>query len=171
MVPARGCAQNDAMLSIRNATAADAAEIVDMVGLLCLHEEKPLPAFTVEDFLRDCLGSHPAFSTLVAECDDKLVGYISFYWGYDLETACRGLHIADLFVQSVDRRAGVGGMLVAAVAKHCKNDGGNWVQWFCQKTNRLAFDFYQHLGAALEDDAVSFCLSGDRFMALINDKS
>jgi ribosomal protein S18 acetylase RimI-like enzyme len=158
------------MLTIRAATAADAAQIVNMVGLLCLHEGKPLPDFAVDDFLRDCLGPQPAFSTLVAESDGKLAGYVSYYAGYDLETAKRGCHIADLFVHSGERGTGIGRKLVAAVAKDCKNNGGNWVQWFCQKTNDLAFDFYTHVGGSLENDAVSFCLTGARFQTLTDDK-
>jgi GNAT superfamily N-acetyltransferase len=155
------------MIKLRHAVPDDAPQIVEMAGLLCLHEGKPLPRLSIEEFVRDGFGPQAAFFTVVAEEDGKLLGYVAFYPGYDLETAGRGLHIADLFVHSPHRGRGVGKMLMAAVAKHCKHDGGSWVQWFCQKTNRLGLDFYTSLGPALEDDAVSFCLQGARLDALV----
>ena len=155
------------MVTLRYAVPDDAPRIVEMAGLLCLHEGKPLPDLTVEDFLRDGFGSHPPFVTLVAEKDNELIGYAAYYWGYDLETARTGVHIADLFVLPAERGKGVGHLLVSAVAETCRNEGGNWVQWFCQKTNNLALDFYAKLGASLEDDAVSFCLEGAPLDALV----
>jgi ribosomal protein S18 acetylase RimI-like enzyme len=159
------------MLRIRDATPDDAAEIVRMTGLLCLHEGKPLPDFTVNDFRRDGFGSDPAFHTLVAERDNKLVGYVLYYGGYDVETAKRGLHIADLFVLSTERGKGVGKTLIREVARVCEQNGGRWVQWFCQKANTIAFEFYSRLGARLEDDAVSFCLGGVRLASLLDETS
>ncbi|MEX2287198.1 MAG: GNAT family N-acetyltransferase [Planctomycetaceae bacterium] len=155
------------MLKVRNAVPDDAAAIVKMVDLLCLHEGKPHTTMTAEDFVRDSFGADPDLSTLVCERNHEIVGYLSYYWGYDLETGKRGLHIADLFVVSPERGKGVGTMLVTALTGICKNNGGDWVQWFCQKTNGSAFNFYTGLGAKLEDDAVSFCLQGPRLDSMI----
>ena len=82
----------------------------------------------------------------------KIVGYALFYAGYDVDTASRGVHLADLFVAESARRRGVGRALVAAVARECRRTGGAWIAWFVQRDNREARAFYRALGARQDDD-------------------
>ena len=51
---------------------------------------------------RDGFGPEPAFGGLVAEMAGAVIGYLLYHDGYDTDTACRILMVADLFVtQSV----------------------------------------------------------------------
>ena len=103
-------------------------------------------------FRREGFGRKAAFRTLVAEIDGEPVGYALFYFGYDVDTASRGAHLADLFVAKSRRRAGIGRALVAAVREECRRAGGSWVAWFVQRDNLEALAFYRVLGAERDDD-------------------
>ena len=122
-----------------------------LAAALIAHEGKEPPAFSADDFRRDGFGPKAAFSTLVAEEKGALVGYALFYPGYDVETAARGVHLADLFVLESSRRRGVGRALLAAVARASREAEGRWISWAVVKNNREGREFYRAIGA--EEDA------------------
>lgn len=123
-----------------------------MSAALAAHEGKRRGPFLASRFRREGFGAKAAFRTFVAELDGADVGYALFYPGYDVDTASRGAHLADLFVAKPARRRGVGRALMAAVARECRKAGGAWVAWFAQRDNREARAFYRALGAAQDPD-------------------
>lgn len=143
--------QIEQSLSIREAEPGDAEDVAKLAAALNAHEGKGSLAFSADDFWREGFGPKAAFSTLVAEENGALVGYALFYPGYDVETAARGVHLADLFVLASSRRRGVGGALLAAVARASRAAGGRWISWAVVKNNREGLEFYRAIGA--EEDA------------------
>jgi GNAT superfamily N-acetyltransferase len=128
-------AQRRAAVSVRPAKPEDAEVVVKMAAALSAQEGKPPSRFTADHFRREGFGSGAVFTTLVAEVDNTIVGYALFYPGYDVESASRGLHLADLYVVETARRQGVGRALLAAVVRECRNARGQWVSWFVEETN------------------------------------
>ena len=124
----------------------------------------PPSRFSAEAFRRDGFGEAPAFYAMIAEINGEPAGYAVFYWGYDTDSATRGVYLADLYVDEAQRRHGVGTALMVAVARHARQKGGRWMFWSVLKRNRAARRFYRHIAPELRDVIVcaAFGSSFDR---------
>ena len=113
---------------------------------------------------RDGFGENPAFETKVATINDVVAGYAVYYWGYDTDSATRGVYLADLFVHEHHRRSGVGTALVTAIARNSRDAGGRWMFWSVLKRNKAARRFYRRIAPELKDVLVcaAFGASFDR---------
>ena len=136
---------------IRNATAADAHPIGELArefqGYLQALGDRTQFEFTAETYLRDGFGPNPAFSGLVAELDGEVIGYLLYHFGYDTDRAMRLMHVIDLYVQESHRRRGTGEALMRTAARICQEAGGRELFWSVFTANKLAFQFYERLGA------------------------
>jgi ribosomal protein S18 acetylase RimI-like enzyme len=138
-------------LHIRAATREDA----EVVGALAqqfagyLHGLGDPTDFRLnaETYLRDGFGANPAFSGLVAEADGQVLGYLLYHFGYDSDHAERLMFVCDLYVHESVRRRGAGRALMQAAANICREAGGGGLFWSVYSHNRLAFTFYESLGA------------------------
>jgi ribosomal protein S18 acetylase RimI-like enzyme len=108
--------------------------------------------FNAEAYLRDGFGPNPAFSGLVAELDGRIAGYLLYNFSYDTDKAIRLLHVLDLYVHDSARRHGAGRALMQAAAQICREAGGSELFWVVYSHNRLAFAFYESLGAQYAKD-------------------
>jgi ribosomal protein S18 acetylase RimI-like enzyme len=92
------------------------------------------------------IGAHfaPEWPLILSQ---KTHGYLLYHCGYDTDRAMRLLHIIDLYVQETKRRHGVGEALMRAAAKICQEAGGREMIWLVFVPNKLAFQFYEGLGA------------------------
>lgn len=103
--------------------------------------------FTAQTYQRDGFGACPAFAGLAAELDDEVVGYLLNHFGYDTDRAMRLMIVIDLYVRETKRRRGIGEALMGAAAQICRDAGGRELIWSVFTPNKLAFRFYEHLGA------------------------
>ena len=138
-------------LQIRSATMADADAIGSMWAAFAAHlrelGDTDPQAFGVEAFRRDGFGPDPAFAGIIAELHGAPAGYLLYHFGYDVDRAARLLHIADLWVEPAARRNGVGRALMLEAAARCRARGGVDLVWAVFAANKLAFAFYERLGA------------------------
>src|SRR5260221_6254655 len=107
---------------IRNARKEDAEAIVRMVKQLCDMEGKKC-YFTTKKYLACGFGKTKLFSTIVALIEKKVIGYASFHYGYDLESATKGIYLIDLFVLQEFRNQKLGAELMNVLGQKCKATG------------------------------------------------
>ena len=152
-----------AWMRIRRALPADADTVLAMAAELSRTEGQFRPRWTRSDYIRDGFGPQPAFSVLLAErvlpAPCKVVGYLLHYPGYDVGSATRGCHLADLFVDQHWRRRGVASALLRSLAATQRNDNGAWISWLAFPANRDATAFYDAIGAK-RVSAIVFDLDG-----------
>jgi ribosomal protein S18 acetylase RimI-like enzyme len=108
--------------------------------------------FNAEAYRRDGFGPNAAFSGLVVELNGRVVGYLLYNFSYDTDKAICLLHVLDLYVHDSARRHGAGRALMQAAAKICREAGGGELFWTVYSHNRLAFTFYENLGAQYTKD-------------------
>jgi GNAT superfamily N-acetyltransferase len=108
--------------------------------------------FDAEAFLRDGFGPNPAFSGIVAENNNEILGYLLYHPGYDADYAIRTLHIVDLYVREQWRGQGVGQALMKRAGEICRASGGRQLFWAVFEPNKSAINFYQRLGARFTQD-------------------
>jgi ribosomal protein S18 acetylase RimI-like enzyme len=138
-------------IDIRPATAADAEAIAGMARALSEADGGRPSRFSAEAFRRDGFGNAPAFRALIAEAEGFAAGYAVYYWGYDTDSATRGVYLADLYVETGRRRSGVGRALVTGVARAARDEGARWIFWSVLRRNRGARKFYRRLAPELRD--------------------
>lgn len=128
---------------VRPAVREDAAAIAAMVKSLKTGTDPS--RFTAQSCLEDGFGENPAFRALIAEFEGAPRGYAIYYWGYDTDSATRGVYLADLFVDGNYRRRGGGRALVSGLARKTRAEGARWMFWSVVKRNRAARRFYRKL--------------------------
>jgi GNAT superfamily N-acetyltransferase len=112
-----------------------------------LGDPNPGGELTAERVRRDGFGPDAAFAGLVAEDAGEPVGYLLYHFGYDADDAVRILHVADLFVREGARRRGAARRLMERAAAIARAAGADRLLWTVYKPNRLAYAFYESLGA------------------------
>jgi GNAT superfamily N-acetyltransferase len=141
---------------VRTALAEDAESIGRLAAefaryLRSLGDQSSLN-FNAEIYLRDGFGHRPAFSGLVAEGGDGILGYLLYHPGYDVDYATRTLHVVDLYVGESWRGQGVGKALMEEAGRVCRSLGGTQLFWAVYAPNKPAIEFYKHLGGRFTQD-------------------
>ena len=155
-------------IEVRPATRDDADAVAAMSRALSLSDGGRPSRFSAEAFQRDGFGETPAFKALIAETGGAPAGYAVYYWGYDTDSATRGVYLADLYVHESFRRRGVGRALVAGVAARARDAGGRWIFWSVLRRNKAARRFYRSIAPELKDVIIcaAFGASFDRIAEL-----
>ena len=147
-------------VSIRHATAADAATIVRMIRALAEYE-KLLDQVRIEeaDVLRDGFGPRPCFECLLAESHGEAVGFALYLSDYSTFAGRAGIFVEDLFVTEAARGRGVGRMLLARLARVARERGATSLNLVVLDWNP-ARAFYRRLGFAETRGWLPYALSG-----------
>ena len=154
------------MLSIRPATAADAAMIAAMIHEFAEFEHLGHECSTTEeDIARDGFGPHPKFRAVIAEWDGQPVGYAIFFEFYSSFQGRAGLFLDDIFVRPAFRKHGIGTALIKHVAGIAWREKYFCMRWEVLDWNKQAIDFYNNLGAAFLEEWKPAILIGDALEA------
>ncbi|HTW48993.1 MAG TPA: GNAT family N-acetyltransferase [Acidobacteriaceae bacterium] len=138
------------MTTIRAATSADAALILEFVRDLAIYEREPEAVkIGVEELRRDGFpegGGERYFECLVAEDDGEPAGIALFFPVYSTWRG-RCMHLEDLFVRPQFRGRGIGKALLVRVAALAVERGCAKLFWHVLDWNEPAIEFYKSLGA------------------------
>jgi GNAT superfamily N-acetyltransferase len=154
------------MLTIRAATADDAALIRCLIDELAYFEKKLEQVRTTEeDIARDGFGENPEFRTLIAEWQGQPAGFALFFSYYSTWRG-RGLYLEDLFVRPQLRGRGIGKALLAQVAQAAAQENRSFVRWVVLHWNERAVELYKTLGADFLDEWRTVVLPKDALKKL-----
>ncbi len=137
-------------LTLRSATAADLALILEFIRGLATYEKLLHEVEATEDKLRETL--FPATGRSAAECvlafaDDVPAGFALFFHNYSTFLAKPGLYLEDLYVKPELRGHGIGKALLLHLAQLANARGCGRMEWSVLDWNQPAIDFYESLGA------------------------
>jgi len=149
---------------IRPARLDDAAQIVDLVRELAAYEQAADQAtLTARKLGEDMFGDNPAIHALVVESpdvDDELAGVGLYFLSYSTWLGQQGIFLEDLYVRERFRGRGYGRALLAALARHCVENGFGRLDWAVLDWNTPSRDFYAAHGAHARTDWIPYRLSG-----------
>jgi GNAT superfamily N-acetyltransferase len=154
-------------VELRPAREEDVELIYSLIVALAEYEREPNAVVGTPEMLRRWLfGVSPAAETVIAEVDREPAGFALFHGTFSTWECAPGIWLEDLFVLPAFRRHGVGGKLLAHVAKVAVDREYTRMGWSALKWNDLALGFYRKLGAAELDDWQMLRLSGDTLSAV-----
>ena len=132
---------------------------------MTFHWDFPLAGFNenenTDNVLRDGFGPKPKFRALIAEWDGKVAGYALFFEFYSTFQGRAGIFLEDIFVRPEFRKKGIGGDLLARVAKTAWEEDYFCMRWEVLDWNKSAINFYNKLGATFLDEWKAACLIGE----------
>lgn len=158
-------------LRIRFATPGDAPTIHRFIVALAEYEREPDAVQVTPAQLREQLGrQRPPFECLLAEDPEApppvARGFALFFHNYSTWRGRAGLYLEDLFVPQEHRGAGVGGALLAALARLAHERGCARMEWSVLDWNRPAIEVYEGLGATPMSGWTTYRLTDEPLRAL-----
>jgi GNAT superfamily N-acetyltransferase len=155
------------MLSIRPATPADTALMLDLIRGLATYEHALSAGLATEvvlvteaDLLRHGFGPQPKYRCLIAEWDGKPAGFALFHYNFSTWRGQPGLYLEDLFVYPEMRGKGAGKALLQRLAQIAVEERCYCLRWMVLEGNDPALKFYDSLGAELLGDWETMLLRG-----------
>jgi GNAT superfamily N-acetyltransferase len=134
---------------VREATPDDVDLIYSLIVELAEYERAPDQVTGTPELLADSLfGEHPVAEALIAERDGAAVGFAVFHGTFSTWECRPGIWLEDLYVPPKHRRGGVGGILLASLARLTVERGCTRLEWNALDWNEPALDFYQRVGAS-----------------------
>jgi GNAT superfamily N-acetyltransferase len=153
--------------TIRAATEADVAQILEFIRALAAYEREPDAVTATEaDLLRDGFGPNPFYFCLIADLDGKAAGFAFYFFNYSTWKGRPGLYLEDLFVHPEFRGLGIGKALLERVAAVAVEKNCPRLQWEVLDWNTPAIDFYRAMGAEFLDEWRNVRVSGDALLRL-----
>ena len=148
-------------LLLRPMSMADVPAVARLAGEFAQHmralgDTTPL-CLDADALVRDGFGERPAFAGIVAVRDAEIVGYLLHHDGYDTDAACRVLFVCDLFVREAERGHGVGAALMREARDVATSRGAAQLVWTVASKNTAARQFYERLGAHVDDSVHIMC--------------
>jgi GNAT superfamily N-acetyltransferase len=136
--------------SIRPAVIADVKAIFELICALAEYEKLTHLVTGDSQALADHLfGEKPYIEALVAEVEEKIVGFALFFPNYSTFLTKPGIYLEDIFVLPDYRGQGIGKSLLIAVAKIAVARDAGRLEWSVLDWNQPAIDFYEKMGAKL----------------------
>jgi GNAT superfamily N-acetyltransferase len=150
------------VLTIREATAADAPTILALVQELATYEREPDAVVATEaDFVRNGFGERPLFRSLLAEWDGASAGFALYFFGFSTWTGSPVLYLEDLFVRPEHRKKQIGLALMQRLAREAVGLGCKRFVWQVLDWNEPAIRFYESLGAGVLREWLTVRLEGE----------
>jgi GNAT superfamily N-acetyltransferase len=139
---------SDADFLIRPATINDCELILSFIRELADYEkllhEVEADISSLENTL---FGETPYAEVVIADYQDKAVGFALFFHNYSTFLGKPGLYLEDLYIRPTMRGRGFGKSLLAYLASLAVERGCGRLEWWVLDWNKPAIDFYQSLGA------------------------
>ena len=161
---------DDAALRVRAAVPQDVPLLLRLFWELAEYEHLEHAMEATEERLHASLfAERPAAAALIAELGSQTAGYALFFPTFSSFLALPGVWLEDLFVRPAHRGGGVGKALLAAVAAHVREGGGERLEWAALDWNELALGFYRGIGAQQMNEWITHRLVGQSLASLADE--
>ncbi len=135
-------------INIREAQPDDAGLILRFVKELADFEKLLDQVTADETAIKQALFSkQPIAYALIAELNDKAVGFALYFFNYSTFLGKKGIYLEDLYVTPLARGNKVGKALLKTLAQIAIEKNCGRFEWCVLDWNQPAIDFYRSIGA------------------------
>lgn len=149
-------------LNIRPATSKDCELILSFILELAEYEKLTHEVVATAETLQETLfGSKAYAEVLIAEHQDKPVGYALFFHNFSTFIGRPGIYLEDIYVQPAMRGKGFGKRLMTFIAALAVERNCARLEWSVLDWNEPSIKFYRSIGAIPMDGWTVQRLTGD----------
>jgi GNAT superfamily N-acetyltransferase len=139
--------------TIRRAKPGDEAAIFALIEELAGFESLAHQLHgSAEALGRELFGPSPAAWALVAQAEDRIVGYALCFTTFSTFLTKRGIWLEDIFVTESRRGRGIGSALLDAVIEVARRTHSGRLEWSVLDWNERAISFYRNRRAQVLPD-------------------
>ncbi len=150
-------------INLRNATSSDNSTIFQLINKMAEYEKLLHTVTVTEEILYKSLFIDKSAEVLLAEIDDKVVGFALYFHNFSTFTGKHGLYLEDIFVEEPYRGHGIGSLFFDALREIAVERNCGRMEWVCLNWNKPSIDFYiQKIKAAPIDGWTIFRLEEDK---------
>ena len=149
---------------IRPAVPEDAPALAALLGAYLTEQFPGHTGTSAEQLEREVLSGASGLRVLLAEADERRIGFVGWHRVYDMHWGKAGAAIADLYVVPARRGLGVAGALVAGVCATARSEGARYLTGAAYDRASPIGRFYERIAVAF-DSAECHC-SGAAFRRL-----
>lgn len=153
-------------LNIRFAQEADCETILDFIHALAQYENLDHEVVATTEILHEWIFEKKKAEVLIAELDEKPVGFALFFHNFSTFLGRAGVYLEDLCVLPEYRAQGIGKAMLRRLAQITIERGCGRLEWACLDWNRPSIDFYLSQGARPMDEWTVYRLTGDTLSAM-----
>ena len=151
-----------ATVTLRVATAEDAALILRFIRELAIYEKAESSVQTDEDGIRASLfGPDAKAHALICEVDGAAIGYAVYFHNYSTWLGRNGIYLEDLYVSPDSRGSGAGKALLQHIARIAVAENCGRFEWSVLDWNEPAIAFYEAVGARPQSEWTVYRMEGE----------
>ena len=149
-------------LHIRDATEADAPQILHFIRELAIYEKAEHEVLATESSIRETVfGADSRVDALICELDGEPIGFAVYFFNYSTWLAKYGLFLEDLYVSPEVRGVGAGKALLQHLARIAVDKDCGRFEWNVLDWNEPSIKFYDSLGAKPQSEWIGYRMTGD----------
>lgn len=160
----------DDKFSIRLATKNDVDIILGFIKQLAEYENLLDEVVATKDILENSLFVEKSAEVIIAEYDNKEIGFALFFHNFSTFLGKKGMYLEDLYIVPEMRGKGYGIEMFSYLTNIAKKRNCDRLDWWCLDDNSPSIDFYKQLGAQAMDEWTVFRLTDDNLKLLENIK-
>lgn len=146
---------------LRFAEQDDVSLILGFIKELATYEKMLHEVVATEDDLRESLFERKVAEVIIAEYQNKPVGYALFFHNFSTFLGRPGIYLEDLYVRPEMRGKGLGKIILSFLAKLAIKRKCGRLEWWCLDWNEPSIKFYKQLGAVPMDDWTVYRLNDE----------
>ncbi len=137
-------------IQIRNAVKSDCEQLLQLVRELAEYEKAPNEVtITLAHFEESGFGPTPVWWALVAEENNRIVGFALYYIRFSTWKGQR-MYLEDILVTEQARGRGIGTLLFQQLMVEAKQKNLNAICWQVLDWNQPGINFYQKWGTRFD---------------------
>lgn len=136
---------------IRSITLADINHLYDMILELAAYEKLENQVEMTYDDLYNVIFNEKIARVLIAQLDEKVVGYCLYFYNMSTFKGRKGIYIEDIYVRPEYRKNGIGKKMLCKIRDIAKENNCGRIEWCCLDWNTPSSDFYISMGAKKND--------------------